>query len=269
MIIYPAVVTLAGVPLDKCRIGYQTWTRDAVPADVTASSETGDFPKDAPLRPDTFEFWQPTALPATWVLEFNDTQSIDYVGIAAHNLGTQGCTIRAETQVGGDPYDQIALDATPEDNAPIMFIDEARPADRVKITIEGSGDAPMIGVIYVGAVLAMQKSVSAPFKPITMARDTVLQNSMSRGGQFLGQDYRRNGVMGTIAFKHLSAAWVRENFEPFSKEARRYPYFIAWNPLEYPDEVGYCWTDDDITAGYEGLADLMEVNWKMRGIGAE
>lgn len=273
MVVYstPYILDAAtfGEPLDKARICYQTYTRTAVPGDITVSSDSASYPKDAPLRPDTYEFWKPLALPATWVLEFNGVQDVNYVGVAAHNLATMGCTLMAEVQVGADPWVQVAVNATPTDNAPVLFLQSTVPANRMRLTVTGAGGMPSIGVIYVGVALAMMKSVSATFKPITMARDTVLQNTMSTGGQFLGQDYRRNGTMGSTSFKHLTAAWVRQKFEPFSKEARKYPYFFAWNPLTYPLEVGYCWTEQDIVAEYEGLLDLMQVSWKMRGLGAE
>lgn len=271
MIIYTAPFILAAAaanqPLYRARIGYQTYTQNAVPADVVASSDSVSFPRDAMLRPDTYEFWTPTALPATWQLEFNATRSFDYVGIAAHNLFTCGCQVKVEYQLGAGAWTTFVTDTAPGDNSPMMFLGSAVSASRVRLTITGGSLMPSIAVFYVGIALAMEKGVSGGYKPINMSRDTVLQNSLSRGGQFLGQDYRRNGVSGSASFKKLTAAWVRANFDAFSKAARKYPYFFAWNPEQFPLEVGYVWTEDDIVPEYEGLIDLMDVTWKMKGVG--
>jgi hypothetical protein len=83
MIIYPpALVLSVSTPLTKPRIGWQTHTRTAVIGDITVSTEAADGPRDAPLRPDTFEYWLPTAMPATWTI----------------NLGaTEGCGLRRDS----------------------------------------------------------------------------------------------------------------------------------------------------------------------------
>jgi hypothetical protein len=101
-----------------------------------------------------------------------------------------------------------------------------------------------------------------------MSRETVLGHQMSRGGHFLGSHFRRHGLSSAAQFQQLTAAWVRSMFDPFIKSARQYPYFFAWNPLEFPLEVGYVWTDKDIVPSYSGQLDLMDVSWSMQGTGS-
>jgi hypothetical protein len=274
MIVYTrpfiASAAAAGQPLNLPRIGHQTYTQGALPADVTASTDQVSFPKDAPLRPGTYEFWQPTALPATWVLDFNGVKSIDYVGIAAHNLFTCAASVKVETQLGAGAYTLFAADLAPGDNTPIMFVGDAVNCNRVRLTISGLGAKPSLGVIYVGAALVMERPVSTPYTPISLARETTLKNTFSRSGQFLGQDFRRNGVVNDIAFSDLSAAFIRNSFNAFAKAARKFPYFCTWCPLYYPLEVGYVWTDKDIRPKYQGMRDMMQVSWNMVGAaGAE
>jgi hypothetical protein len=272
MIIYPDSFILsaaaAGLPLSYPRIGYQTYTQGAVPGDVTASTDQPTAPKDAPLRPDTGEAWQPTALPATWELVFQSAQQVDYVGIAGHTLFSSGASVKVEYKFGAGAYTIFVADTAPADDTPLMFMQTAVSANRIRITVSGGTIMPKIAVVYVGVALAMMKMVSAGYRPISMARETVLNQSMSRGGQFLGQGFRRNGTMSTAPFRNLTADWVRASFNPFAKAARKYPYFFGWNPLSYPQEVGYVWTDKDIVPVYQGLMDLMDVSWSMRGVGA-
>jgi hypothetical protein len=156
----------------------------------------------------------------------------------------------------------------PADDAPLLFLGTQRNAHHLRLTITGSS-APRIPVVSVGRMLAMQRAVSGGYRPVTMARETVLNQSLSRGGQFLGQGFVRNGVRASAAFKYLNADWVRANFDTFSKSARRFPYFFAWNPQEFPKEVAYVWTDKDIVPTYMGVITQMEVGWEMQGVGLE
>lgn len=274
MIVIPqAVVLSAETPLTHSRIGYQTFTRDDGVV-VSASSETSDGPKEAVLEPETVEFWQPSAMPAYWTIDLGSLQEIDYVGIAGHQIGSLLATVSVETStdgIDGSPsagWLDFSSDIAPTDDAPIMFIDEPRFTRFVRIRLTGD-DAPRIAVIYVGSMLAMQRPIYGGHTPITLSRDTVLSRSMSEGGQFLGQGFVRMGVSTSVAFRHLTAAWYRENFDPFVMSARQYPYFFAWRPQDFPLEVAYVWTSKDIKPANMGIRDFMSVGWELNGIGNE
>lgn len=496
MIVIPS--GLAGVDgrsLKNALIGYQTYTFDLTAAAVTAD-DTDDGPKDAPLRPDTAEFWETPSLPATWVLDLGQARTIDYVALAGHTLGSNGCTIQIDAsdddldayvrlpgdtsnyistphssaiasamlfdfeieiwaaaddwspaatqtlasklgseagadqswhlslrsdgalrfrtsvdgtngtnnhstipvsadpgeklgilvtydssggspsdaqitfytatdqdnpdwvQLGapvsysgggslfantlpielgsrnsgavpfagkiykfvlrgsiGAPTDTVHFDAAdgatgattvqhgspgetwtinrlgspaaqlinnetanlfsdshaPADDSPIVFLDAPVSARYVRLRVTGSGSTmPRVAVIYVGAALAMERAIrGGGHAPITLSRQSVLHRSLSRGGQFLGQGFRRNGLAGAVAFQNLSQDWVREDFEPFVEHARSLPYFFAWRPQTHPDEVAFVWTGEDIVPNYQGLSSLMQVSWNMQGIGSE
>lgn len=481
MIVYPAALVLSAVmPLTNARIGYQTYTKDKTGTSVVVSSESVTGARDNPLRNDTVEYWEPTALPATWQFDFGGLSPIDYVGIAGHNIGTalntvgvfigedtnfdarlvvtpvtgNGATtpdsaalgitgdidIRVKaalvdwtpaaatgliahdggganrawtlfvqtngflrfrftqdgttftnvdptiapstvdnvatwlrvtrvsstgtvtfytsadgvvwTQLGtpivavtGAMFNSTGLlwigtstaaafelngivyyadvrnvidgptpvakfdpsqgltdaasfvsstgetwtinrtgltparlinprfssgDISPVDNAPIMFLDIPRTARYMQIKLTGTGSVmPRIAVVYAGVALAMQRAMYGGHTPISLSRQTQLKQPVSRGGQFLGQSYRRLGVATSAAWKNLGAAWYRTNFDPFVKEARKNPYFFAWRPQSYPLELGYVWTGDDIAPSNMGVRDFMEVSMKLAGIGYE
>jgi hypothetical protein len=487
VIVYPSSYVLsAAVPLRNPRIGHQTWTNGLAPSAVSVSTETASGPKDAPLRPDTGEYWQPSALPATWVLDLGTTRNVDYVGIAAHTIGSLGLSvgvalgattdfdarvtlpgvagnyattpdtvansitgdidirckalltdwtpagsniflakrsgaiasqtsyllwcdaagnlnftwsdgatvftktstvatgvadgamkwvravldvdngaagndvkfytspdgvtytqlgatvttagttsIRNGTEVveigsqftgtslplsgtvyyaeirngiagavvatfdpsygitdgtsftsptgevwtinvsGGTPARLInprfggTADILPANDAPIMFLDTQTSARYLRIRIAGvSATMPKMAVAYAGVALAMSEELEGRgFMPSTLSRQTVLKKSMSRGGNFLGQGVRRNGVTTNPSFKLLESSWYRANFDPFVKNARRYPYFLAWCPQDFPQDVGFLWTEKDIVGKYTGGGPWMEVAWTGQGIG--
>lgn len=484
MIVYPNTFVLsATTPLNHARIGYQTFTKDLTGANVTVSSESLAGPRDAPLRPDTFEYFEPLALPATWMVDFGALRDIDYVGLAGLNFGSvlatvgvslsedldfnarmtlpgisgnyastpdsvansvvgdidirvkvslvdwtptgnpylidkngfttgggyylralgggglqlgwssgaigftansishgfadgstqwvratldvdngaAGYTVRFFTSVDGVVWNQLGPDQIvgtitsignntsqlsvgiffdgaadplagniyfagvynvidgstpvvkfdpsesvtdalthtastgelwtvnrsggtparminprfggaeilPADNAPIMFLDALRSARYAQVKLTGSGAMPRFAVFYAGRVLAMQRMIYGGHQPVTLSRQTQLKQPISRGGQFLGQSYRRLGVATSAAFKFLTAAWYRANFDPFVEEARKQPFFFAWRPQSFPLEIGYMWCADDIAPSNMGQRDLMEVSFKMTGIGNE
>lgn len=494
MIIYPDAYVLTaqddtGYPLINARIGWQTHTR-ADDASATASTEEADGPSDAPLRPDTAEYWQPTTMPATWTCDFGEALDVDYIGIAGHDIGSSATAVEVAVSTDGDFDAHVTLpgtsgnyistpdsaavsitgdlelrvlitatdytpataqdllsktltdasafsyrlwmhtdgklklawtadgttvltrtstaassvtdatktafkatldvnngaaghdvkfwkaadwnpaadtgtwvqigstvttagttsihdsaqavklgtrtaggagehlvgtlyyaevrsgiggtvvaafdpsraltDATtvvaatgetwtiaqaaptaaalvnplfsegtaPANDAPLLFMDDARSARFVRVKVTGSA-APKIAVVYAGEILVMQKAVSGPYEPVTLARETKRTSTFSRGGQFLGQSIQRMGVVGTAAFKFLSASWVREFFKPFADSAELYPFFFAWNPSGFPTEVAYAWCEDDIRPRYTGTVDDMEVAISMHGIAGE
>jgi len=279
MIVYSAALLSASVAsqsLKNARIGYQTWLRGLEASAVTVSSETTDGPKDMPLHEDTATYWEPSAMPATWEVDFGGPEAMDYVGLAGHSFGTDSTAVLVETSTGatvGSPSVQVwttfASSLSPANDDPILFLDTSIVARYVRITLTGS-TAPKLAVVYAGEILAMSEPIrGGGHAPLNMMRSTVLHQSLSNGGQFLGQEFRRMGVTGKASFENLDPAWYRSTFDPFVKAARRYPYFFAWRPEQYPLELGYVWTDADISPSYMGQLDWMQVQWKMTGIGNE
>jgi len=67
----------------------------------------------------------------------------------------------------------------------------------------------------------------------------------------------------------LDAQWYRDNFDPFVVAARAAPFFFAWRNHEFPREVGFCWTTDDIRPQNMGVRNLMAVEFNMEGFSDE
>ena len=277
MVIIPRAFVLseaaADTPLTHARIGYHNYLASLLPAAVSASSARSGFPADAILRPDTAEAWSPSALPATITIDLGAAKAFDYVGVLG-DFGSTGCAVEVDYDTGevdtGDDqiFEAFSSGINPADDAPLLFLDDQAISRHVRLTITGD-DLPQIAVVYVGLVLKMQRAIYAGHGPINLSRRTVLQAAMSRGGQFLGQSFRAHGVEGQLAFQNLTAAWYRENFDPFVKHARQLPYFVAWRPATFPREVVYGWTLDDIRPQNIGRRDLMSVAFPVQGVGHE
>ena len=251
-------------PLTHARIGYRTIWRKAG-ATVTASSEEADFPASAAAQELTYEFWRPTSLPATWEVDAGEGVTVDYCGIASHTMGSSGNAVAIQYHDGTDW--QTVQELKPASDNTFMLLFEPTIARRWRIRLS-DGAAPSIGVVFFGRTLAMQRSIYGGHSPLNLSRSTTREPNRSDRGQWLGLSLVRRGVSTDFSWQHLTAAWYRANFDPFVEYATqsRGTFFIAWRPSKFPDEVGYCWVDqDDIQPSNMGQRDLMQVDMTVRG----
>lgn len=244
-------------PLTHARIGYDNFVPRST---VTATTEDTGFPADAVQRQTTWERWKPTALPATLSIDSGTSPSGtgSYIGIAAHTLGSSSATVVIEYSVNNTDWTTIET-LEPADNSAIMVIFPEVQAQYWRIVVSGS-TIPNIGSVYIGEVLEMERPIYGGHSPINLSRQTVVRPTESEKGQWLGRSVIRYGLQTSFDWNNLTAAWYRANFDPFVKEARFHPFFIAWRPADFPKEVAYGWTSQDIQPSNSGTRDLMSVS---------
>ena len=260
------------LPLTHPRIGYENLLRgDDVT--ITVSSEQDGYERDSVTNGFTWDFWKPETIslgvPAVIAFEFTEAKEINYCGIAAHNL----TTVEASAELQYYDYTTSAwvslgevLPGSGNGNKIIMFLFDTVFASLWRVIIRGEGDTPAIGVINLGKTLDVERRLYQGHTPITLSKKTVIKPQLSEGGQWLGRSIIRNGASTNISLKNLTAAWIRTFFYPFMEQARIYPFFWAWRPEDYPDEMAYCQITDDIRPTNSGPRDLMSVNFLVNAI---
>jgi len=250
----------AALTADFAKIGYQKIT-----GTITASTETAGFPASAANNELTGTYWKPTAMPATWEIDAGAAESVDYIGIAAHTFGTDNTSVAIEYYDGAAW--QVIDDINPGDNAPIMFIFTQRNEARYRLNLTGP-TVPRVGVVFVGKHLEMQRGMYVGHSPITLSRKTFVRNNISEAGQFLGRSIVRTGSGTSYQWDNLTSTWYRENFDPFVVHAQTKPFFIAWKPVTYSNEVGYVWLPEgrDIMPSNSGTLDYMSVSMDVEGL---
>ena len=258
------VVNTLSQPLTHARIGYDNFVPAAT---VTSMSAEAIWPADSVQRENTFERWQPTSGESRITFDNGTAKPADYIGIAAHTLGSSASTITVQYFDPSSGWITIET-VSPSDNSALMVIFAEVTARYFRVSVAGP-TAPQIGVIYLGVALAMQRAIYAGHTPITLGRRTVKRPTKSQDGQFLGSSTIRNGLQTGFAWKHLKAQWYRDNFDPFVKSARNKPFFIAWRPSKFPGEIGYCWSTNDITPSNMGVLDYMDVSMSVEGYADE
>lgn len=242
--------------LRNCRIGYQNLLTSASLIDAEVA-----------LAPDTYNRYRPIAGVVQIRYRFSQNERVDFVGIAAHNLGTHQnggvpVLISYSTSVGGALTEIEAVQN--QDNSAIMILfDEIEAAEIAILT-----DAPIgleMGVISSGKTMQMQRMIYGGHSPAALSQKTKYQSTVSESGQFLGRRVIRRGAGSMFEFNNLSPDWYRQVFQPFVQSAVETPFFIMWRPDSYGREVAYGFTKSDIRPQNQGgSTDLMSVSFNVQ-----
>jgi hypothetical protein len=224
------------------------------------------------LTPNTFEKWSFTGPLTTVIYTISSNRDIDTICIGGHNLGSSGgATVRVYQSSGTTGAftligTKVTASGDPDD--PLMFhFDTTYSARRIQIDIDtGNGNAKEIGYISAGVALQMQRPFFSGYTPINYADSTEYYSNRTQSGNIVGRQIRRQGYKTSNSWKNIDDAWYRQYFAPFKESARVLPFFMAWNLLEYPNDVGFCRTDRDISAPYSGTLKLRTIDFTTFGV---
>lgn len=269
---------VAEFPKNHARIGYDNCVPEAT---VSATSEAAGFPASAVKNQLTYEAWKPSTVPATLTIQFPE-RLIDYIGIAASTVETDGATLTIELERGGQWVEAtffeggtgatLSLDFVNQEysvyeevlsNRAMIYQLGAALTTGIRITMTGS--AASLGVVYCGKMLEMYRPFYGGHTPGVLSRTTTVKPNKSVNGQWLGRSIIRQGLSAEYSWKHTPIGWYQENVEPFSKAAITSPFFVAWNPAQFPDHVLYAWTSDDIKPTLMGVRDYCEFGFSVEG----
>lgn len=247
--------------LSHARIGYEQ-----LAGTTTATNEASGFPAIATNNPLTYSFWKPTSLASYLEINYGATKDVDFIGIAAHEFGSFGSSVIAEYWDGAQWVELYSF--APGTDAPIMLLFDEVLTSKVRIGVLAGG-LPRVGVLYTGKALVMERPIYGGHSPIALSRRTEYSNNVSESGQWLGRSIKSQGSATKFSWDNLTAAWYRANFDKFVSVAKSAPFFIAWRPDSYPNEIGYTWTSSDIRPTNKGKRDLMSVSLSVEGLAIE
>lgn len=229
------------------------------------TSDLGGTPEYA-ANPNTWQRW---SFNGNGFISFTlpSNQDVDTICIGAHNLSDGGYTITPyyKDSDGGALTIFDAGSVVESNNAIMIHVGNSVSAKVIEIyTSGGSGDA-FIGYISAGVALQMQRPFFGGHTPITDATVTKFYDAWTESGNIIGRSKRSQGQETSADFENIDDGWYRNYFQAFKESALTLPYFFAWNLLEYPDDVGLCFTDGDINAPYSGTRALRSISFTMKG----
>lgn len=245
-------------PLTHARIAHSgNWITGTASSNSTAPGFFVDAPNDSL----TYEFWQPATATAFWILTPPSDETIDYCCIAAHNLGSSGATLQVQFQMSPTTWGVLTNVTAITDDSPIFVIFQPITAPAFRIRVAGPV-RPRIGVVRFGQALQMPQPLYAGHTPLILSRQTTMRSNKSTTGEFLGRTRLRNARSTQITWEHLRADWVRQNWIPFQFAMEEDPFFLAWRPIRFPNDVGYCYVDGGSLPAPSnmGVLDFMQVS---------
>jgi hypothetical protein len=216
---------------------------------VAASSAAAGFDAVFAQNSETWQFWRPTALPATWELTFAVASTVSYFGIAGHDLGTAGATVIYETWNGANWDTRVTH--SPADNSPIFGLLVPRSIAKARIRITGV-TLPHVAVIYFGAVIEFpQRAAYVGRQDMQDLISEEFSTPVSDGGHFVGRYVTRRAQPVRLAVRHLSEAFKASTLDPLIGFLRSRPAFFADRPGPFPKSCAYAYTTGNIVPDRE------------------
>lgn len=253
-----APVPDAGIKANHGRIGYVSYTQDAT---ITATSGTDTAQALATVS--TWERWQPDGGTQSITFDFGTSRSVDYVGLSGYDLA--GATVTVATSPDGVSSFTTVATFTDFSRQSVMALFDAVSAQRLRVTVTRT-EAPALGVVYCGPVLALERASRGGSQPAPLNRKTGYSNEFSAAGNVLGRVINRQGNETQVSLSNLTDAWYRASFDPFVQAARTSPFFYLWNPRDYPLDCIYGVASDDIAPTLQGGRKLMDVTFSIEGL---
>lgn len=246
------------------KIGWENFFRTGT---ISASSEASGFEKENAYDWNTYDYWSPTDVTNEWIkVDMGTAQAADYFAVAAHNLNDYSGSIKCQyssDDFASDVHDASTL-VTPADNAPFFEEFTSVSARYWRLLINSTTTAPRLGCISLGTALEMDRAVGAGFAIPFDARNDMVINQRSEGGQFLGRSVIRKGVSTSMTFTLQTLAFVRGDWRNFLDHAQLYPWFFTWNPT-YGDAL-LLWLEGDPTPPVYNTHTLLNVGVTVRGL---
>lgn len=251
-------------PENPGRLAVNMWNPDT--ASVWSGESQASFP--APISVD-YEI----------LLNNPNNEVVDYLGIAKHNFGTQGYTYRfQESTDGGNTWGTITGPKIfGNDNAIIEYF-EPRTSGLFRILLQKTGNiviGPIIAHIKLGEIMVLQRRIYVGHRPATLSRKVKRITNGSESGQYLGQEIVRSYYTASLEQRNNTPEYVRQEVKPFIDHVNGHnvvsdtapsTFFFAWRPGDYPDEVIYAWTRDNIEPENEQSNGLMKWSFDMEGV---
>lgn len=233
---------------------------------ITATTSHPSYPASNMANPATHLFWRGTGFTVEQLV-VTQSRTVDYVGIAKHNLGTANIAVTVAVATDGVPtYTTIYGPTIPDDDAPIMVCFKERAATHVRVTLAAGDAIGQIAVLHAGKALFSPRRVYVGVTPITLGRVSRVTNGRSEAGNFLGRIVVGQGLTTSISLKNLHPLWYRNKLDPLIVQSKEYPFFFAWRPYTYPNELAYAWTSNDPKPVNTMSNGFMQIDLELSGI---
>lgn len=212
-------------------------------ATLTPSSEVAGYLAINAIDGKEFTFWKLAAAGTQSLeVEFTSPREVNYCAIHGHNMASAGGSFTVQ-KWSGAAWVTLGTTVSPGTGAPAMVRFATESASRFRILFSSSV-ALQLAVVYLGKSFQMERGCWSGMTPPWMGRVTSGTTTKSEAGVLLGRSVALRGVKFEMAFEWLTIPFVRDYWMPFVVACEESPFFVLWNPADYPDDVAFCWIED-------------------------
>jgi hypothetical protein len=242
-------------------------------ANVVATSEAAGFPAINVANPATNLRWQAASATEQFLtVAIDQVDPVDYLAVAVHNFGSGQIPVSVEgaSALTGSPpapsYQVLVGASILPNNDPAIFRFTPQSLISIRLRMQAGNAAPVAAVVYVGKLLVAERGTHTDHVPINYGRAVRVTNAKSENGQFLGRIVLSETRQTAFPLRQLRDAWYREKMDPFIEAAKSTPFFFAWRPQKYPNDVGYCTVRNDPVPSMEFETGTIAIELQMSGV---
>lgn len=219
---------------------------------VAASAEDTGFPVEAAISWPTYGGgWQTSVVSAhNIVATFPNAVTINSMGLYKHNLGDlTGITVKLQYSTNGTTWNDLTgVSILPANNEVIYLVGTGQSAKywRINFSTIATGQTLKVGQAFISNSLQIFSPPEGGFTPPRLAKNDDFIASRSDGGEFLGRSLIRKGYKTGWSITQVREDWVRTNWEPAMEAMQEHPFYWAWDTVNFPTEIAYCYTDGNV-----------------------
>ena len=238
-------LNLARIGLDNALVRASTLQSLRVSDDT--DNENPLFPVVNVTRKNTYETWRPTSFSPKIVATWASPQTVNYVAVARHNLGSAGITGGSlwVTPVGESIVK--VCDFVPTTDKPLLVPFDETEIEAAEVRF-GTGASAIIAVVHLGRAVVMERPLRGTMQPVWFSRQTGVLTQTTDGGETLGSLVIRRGSSVAPQWTNLSKDFYNNTLRQLAYDMPSHPFFFQWRPDEHPEEVVY----GNITGDAEG-----------------
>lgn len=249
------VLTPASAPLGSNRpiIG---WDNRVVAAGVVADHEADGYPATNLANVSTAAGWRSDSTADQYVtFTVTGGEPIDYLALARHNLGSAGVNVSVEVIDEDEVWVEVFPPVLLAGDGPALLRFDSVYTSQVRLRLQPAGTAPRAAVAYIGKLLVMPRWPLSGLVPLRYGRNDEIETGQAESGDFLGRIVTRQSLRTAVSFDLIDHPWYDANMGKFTAVARTRPFFFAWRPATFPNDVGYAWLENDLRPQVSGVAD--------------
>lgn len=250
--------------LNSPLIGYNSLV---TPSNITTNFNAAGFPASNMANPATFLYWKAISGGNDYIqIDLTgNTELIDYVAIGKHNWFTAGKSVTVFGDTGAGLVTIVPAFVVDSDSPLIIRFEEDAYIE-IQVYTSTTAIQAQAAVCYCGKLLTLPRNIYVGHKPITINSMSDSVAGYSESGNFLGRIIVNESRSTTIQMQNLTAAWVRNYLVPFLQDAKTRPFFFAWRPETYSDEVGFVWFKADPMPDNQRSNGMMQFTAEVMGI---